>query len=102
MVLGPLMGSENAAMMRVVRTLKSLRALRLLRTFRDSARLVIGKKSLKLTAKAHENPHENPGKYHQNGGFSMAMLALGRVYPWLCDLGGMVPLGWGPRKKINP
>lgn len=33
-VLGPMMGTENAAMMRVVRTLKSLRALRLLRTFR--------------------------------------------------------------------
>ncbi|CAL1173699.1 unnamed protein product [Cladocopium goreaui] len=34
LVLAPIMGNENAAMMRVVRTLKSLRALRLLRTFR--------------------------------------------------------------------
>lgn len=34
LVVAPIMGNENAAMMRVVRTLKSLRALRLLRTFR--------------------------------------------------------------------
>ena len=34
--------------------------------------------SLKLTAKAHENPIF-PGKYHQNGGFSMAMLVSGSV-----------------------
>ena len=36
LVLAPIMGNENAAMMRVVRTLKSLRALRLLRTFSAS------------------------------------------------------------------
>ena len=35
--------------------------------------------SLKLTAKAHENPHRNPGKCHQNGGCSMAMLVYRRV-----------------------
>ena len=30
---------------------------------------------------AHESPIF-PGKYHQNGGFSMAMLVSGRVYKW--------------------
>lgn len=34
LVIGPVLGNGNAAMMRVVRTLKSLRALRLLRAFR--------------------------------------------------------------------
>ena len=34
--------------------------------------------SLKLTAKAREN-FIFPCKYHQNGGFSMAMLVSGRV-----------------------
>ena len=36
LVIGPVLGNGNAAMMRVVRTLKSLRALRLLRAFRTS------------------------------------------------------------------
>ena len=30
----------------------------------------------------HENPHQNPGKYHQNRGFSMAMLVSERVIPY--------------------
>ena len=32
-----------------------------------------------------------PGKYHQNGGFSMAMLVSGRVYDILSRIGTAVP-----------
>ena len=36
----------------------------------------------------HENPHQHPGKYHQNGGFSSQLLHPGRltrnlrIHPW--------------------
>eukprot|EP00438_Fugacium_kawagutii_P010085 Skav221906 [mRNA] locus=scaffold1640:3840:8376:+ [translate_table: standard] len=50
LIVAPIMGNENAAMMRVVRTLKSLRALRLLRTFRDLAAGFV--RGLRLLVKA--------------------------------------------------
>ena len=40
--------------------------------------LVLNKNTLPETNIAHENPIF-PGKYHQNGGFSMAMLVSGSV-----------------------
>ena len=57
---------------------------------------------------AHENPIF-PGKYHQNGGFSMAMLVLGSVpffcvHPFRCFvfLPGFLPLYTPKITQYNP
>ena len=55
-----------------------------------------GVPSLKLTANAHENHHRNPGKYHQNGGFSMAMLVYRSVTYTLQSLTREMMLGKDP------
>ena len=49
--------------------------------------------SREVTDIAHENHHRNPGKYHQNGGFSMAMLVYRSVTYTLQSLTGEMMLG---------
>ena len=50
-----------------------------LRRFWDFHWFEVTLPSLKLTAKAHENPHLSWDLYHEHGGFSWAMLVYRRV-----------------------